>query len=46
MMQGRREGVRHALEREEPGNHDVRSEEESWAVATPIGGWLEMFIRD
>jgi hypothetical protein len=33
------------LEREEPGNH-VRSLEEWWAVATPIGGWPEIFSRD
>jgi hypothetical protein len=32
-------------ERGEPGNH-VRSREELWAVATPIGGWSEMFSRD
>ena len=44
-MQGRRDRVRHALNREEQGSH-VRSQEEWWALAAPIGRWQEMFSRD
>lgn len=39
------EGEIRGGERGEPGNH-VRSRGELWAVATPIGGWSEMFSRD
>ena len=42
---GTRKGDRYALEREEPGNH-VRSQEEWWAGASPIGRWSEMFSKD
>jgi hypothetical protein len=38
-------GVYHALKRGKPGNH-VRSWEEQWAVAAPLGGWSEIFNRD
>ena len=41
----REEEVHYALEREKSSSH-VRSWEEQWSVATPIGRWSEMFSRD